>query len=116
MIKLIIFDMDGTLISMKEHHQTALNLALSEVDPKYVITPEEQVSTYEAIPTSKKLEILTNTKSLPPEFHEKIATSKQAHTLKLLSEFGRDNRLCEIFERLKYDGFFLAVASNSVRA
>ena len=41
MNKLIIFDLDGVLIESRELHYEALNAALSNVDPLFVITKEE---------------------------------------------------------------------------
>jgi beta-phosphoglucomutase-like phosphatase (HAD superfamily) len=36
--KLIIFDLDGVLIDSRELHYHALNDALNDIDPKYVIS------------------------------------------------------------------------------
>ena len=38
MIKLVIFDLDGVLVDARELHYEALNLALSSVDEKYIIS------------------------------------------------------------------------------
>ena len=44
MIKLIIFDMDGVLVEAKQIHYDTLNEALAEIDPKYVISEAEHLS------------------------------------------------------------------------
>lgn len=85
MIRAIIFDLDGVLIdSTKRLHFTALNLALSEISKKYVITKEEQHATFEALSTRQKLSILSNLKGLPVHLHKSIESRKQDITKKLL--------------------------------
>ena len=64
MIKLIIFDLDGVLIDARELHYEALNRALYSIDPKFTINKEEHLSTYDGLPTTKKLELLTKNKNL----------------------------------------------------
>ena len=59
MIKLIVFDLDGVLIESKELHFHALNRSLEE---KYQISIEEHLSTYDGLPTSEKLKLLTKSK------------------------------------------------------
>lgn len=39
MVKLIVFDLDGVLVSTKKLHYDAFNKALAEIDPKYVTYP-----------------------------------------------------------------------------
>ena len=58
MIKLIIFDLDGVLVDARELHYEALNKALLSLDAKYVIKRDEHLSSYDGLPTTKKLEKL----------------------------------------------------------
>ena len=67
MIKLIVFDLDGVLVDARDIHYEAFNLALGDIDPKYVINREEHLSTYDGIPTSKKLKSLTEHKNFPSD-------------------------------------------------
>ena len=80
MIKLLIFDLDGVLISSKESHFKALNDALKEIDPTYIISEEEHVNRYDGLPTKEKLKMLTKEKGLPENLHEQIYTRKQFFT------------------------------------
>ena len=116
MIKLVIFDMDGVLVDARELHYEALNRALAEVDEKFVISREEHLSTYDGLPTSKKLNALTEDKGLPKECHEKVWKGKQEATQRIINEeMSHDERLRQILKALKKDGRSICVASNSIR-
>ncbi len=72
MNNLIIFDLDGVLIDSKEIHFNALNLALANVDKKYIISRNDQDTTFEGLTTYSKLNILTYTRGLPRALHKSI--------------------------------------------
>ena len=82
MIKLIVFDLDGVLVDAKELHYQALNRALEKIDKKYIIHREEHLSTYDGLPTRKKLQLLTKNKGLPKDFYDAVWTLKQEATQK----------------------------------
>lgn len=116
MIKLIISDLDGVLIDSREIHFLALNKALAEVDNKYIISEEEHLSTYDGLPTKRKLEMLTKEKNLPTSYYDKIFQNKQKYTQELLlNSVQRNERLIEIFRKLKSQGYKIWVASNAIR-
>lgn len=115
-IKLIIFDLDGVLIESKDIHYRALNLALAEYDDKYVISYEDHINRFDGKPTSVKLNMLLEERGLPASVHDSINKSKQEHTYRLLSEEITENhRIVLLFWFLKKRGYFVAVASNSIR-
>lgn len=116
MIKLIIFDLDGVLINMKDLHYEALNGALLSFDERYVIGRDEHLSIYDGRPTTVKLNLLTKNKGLPKKLYDDVWSKKQGETLKLIDKFTVDERLCSVLKRLKSDGFIICVASNSIRA
>ncbi|MBR6164271.1 HAD family phosphatase [bacterium] len=114
-IKAIIFDMDGVLIDAKDWHYEALNKALNLFG--YNISRYDHLVTFDGLPTSKKLEMLTLEKGLPRGLHNFINHMKQIYTLeyvymKCKPLFNHQYALA----RLKKEGYGLALASNSVRA
>lgn len=115
MIKLVIFDLDGVLVDAREIHYHALNKALEAIDPKYIIHRNEHLSTYDGLPTTKKLNMLTQNKELPPELHDTVWALKQEKTIELLKELKYDKGMCRILEDLVDDGYQIYVASNSIR-
>lgn len=115
MNKLVIFDLDGVLIDSRDMHYEALNLALSNVDQKYVITRDEHLSLYDGLPTSRKLTMLTEKKDLPVDKHQQIWEDKQKATLDIFSRLEHDHELMYYFQQLKNKGYLISVASNSIR-
>ena len=114
MIKVVIFDLDGVLVDARELHYEALNRALDKYDAR--ITRDEHLSTYDGLPTTKKLELLTENKGLPKNVYEEIWKDKQFQTQKIIDEeYGPDKRMIKILSKLKKDGLKICVCSNSIR-
>ena len=113
--KLFIFDLDGTLVDSKEVHFNALNEALKEIDPKYVISKEDQEKMFEGIPTKQKLSILSKYKALPLELHDEISKLKQEKTIDFFKNLDKDEELIELFKIIKEHHVDIAVASNCIR-
>ncbi len=113
MIKAIIFDLDGVLVDAREIHYDALNNALARYN--FNITREEHLSTYDGLPTKKKLLMLTEKKGLSPELYDSIWKAKQEETLEILRKLEPDYRIIEILKKLRNKGYRLAVCSNSIR-
>jgi len=112
MVKLIVFDLDGVLVSAKEIHYDALNEALGD---KYAISWNEHLSTYDGLKTSQKLDMLTDLKDLPVEQHQRIWKDKQKYTLQMLNNLQPDTHLQEVIGALSDCDYKLVVASNSIR-
>ena len=69
MIKLVVFDLDGVLVDARDLHYDAMNLALADIAPECVISREEHLSTYDGLPTTKKLGLLTEHKNLSSDLY-----------------------------------------------
>jgi len=113
-IKAIVFDMDGVLIEAKEWHYEALNKALRLFG--YEISRYDHLVTYDGLPTSKKLEMLSLEKGLPIGLHQFINDMKQQYTVDMVNLYCSPRFFHEYaLSRLKAEGYHLAVASNSIR-
>jgi beta-phosphoglucomutase len=113
-IKAVVFDMDGVLIDAKEWHYEALNRALGLFG--YTISRMDHLTTFDGLPTRKKLEMLTLDRGLPRGLHAFLNDLKQVYTTELIHlrckpTFAHEYAL----SKLKGMGYRLAVASNSVR-
>ena len=115
MIKCILFDLDGVLVSAKEIHYEALNQALKEVDEKFIITLQEHLGVYDGLKTEQKLNLLSKNKNLPVNLHKQIWDRKQQITLEQINNFTPNKQLCEVLEYLSNKGYKLACCSNSIR-
>jgi len=115
-IKCIIFDLDGVLVDTKPTHYEALNTALSEVSPEYIITFNDHINKYDGLPTNKKLQIITKEKGLPENTYSQIWERKQNITLELLRKnIKPDTKLHELMRQLKQEGYYICIASNSIK-
>jgi HAD superfamily hydrolase (TIGR01509 family) len=113
-IKAVLFDLDGVLVDATEWHFEALNRALSLFG--YTISRYEHLTTYNGLPTRRKLEMLSVEKGFPRGLHSLVNKIKQKYTREEILR-----RCTPVFEKefmvhqLKRDGFKLAVCSNSIR-
>lgn len=114
MIKAILFDMDGVLIDAKEWHYDALNRALRLFG--FQISRYDHLTTFDGLPTSKKLEMLSLERGLPRGLHRFINEMKQLYTLQIVHAKCTPTFVHEYaLASLKNRGYQLAVGSNSVR-
>lgn len=114
-IEAVAFDMDGVLIDAREWHYEALNRALGLLG--FTISRFDHLSTYDGLPTRRKLEMLSLERGLPRSLHGFINDLKQQYTMEIVHA-----RCKPVFQhefalsKLQSQGYKLAVASNSVRA
>lgn len=113
-IEAVVFDMDGVLIDAKDWHYHALNRALELFG--YTISRADHLSTFDGLPTRKKLEMLSEERGLPRGLHEFLNTLKQQYTT---DQVHTDCHPVFVHEyalsNLKARGYKLGLASNSVR-
>lgn len=115
MIKLVIFDMDGVLVDIKDMHFDTLNDAISEYDPGATISYQEHIHTYDGLKTFDKLKLLTQKKNLSPDLHNRIWRLKQEKTIAYVKNLTGSATIRQTLKQLKDQGFTIAVASNSIR-
>lgn len=116
MKKLVCFDFDGVLVRLKEVHYLVLNKALELVDPKYAISEEEHLSTYDGLSTNVKLEMLNKSKGLPKISFEEVFENKQKFTVEVMKQqLEKDYHIYNILHRLKKENYTIYVTSNAIR-
>lgn len=115
MIRAVFFDMDGVLIDAKEWHYEALNKALALFGMP--IDRQAHLSTFDGLPTRRKLAMLGQTQGLPVGLHKLLNDLKQEYTMELIYGGCKPTFHHQFaLSRLKTEGYSIAVCSNSVRA
>ena len=115
MIKAILFDMDGVLIEARDWHYEALNRALDLFG--MAIDRDTHLSTFDGLPTKRKLQMLQKSRGLPEPLHDFINRLKQNYTAEIV--YARCRPVFQhrfALSRLKAKGYRMAVCSNSIRA
>jgi len=113
-VKAILFDMDGVLIDAKEWHYEALNWALAHFG--FNINRYEHLTTYDGLPTVKKLDMLSIERGLPRGLHTFINELKQKKTMKLAAEYCSPRFATQYaLSQLQKRGYRMAVCSNSIK-
>lgn len=113
-IKAILFDMDGVLIDAKDWHYEALNRALDLFGMP--ISRLDHLTTFDGLPTRKKLEMLSLERGMPSTLHDFINEMKQQYTMDIVHSRCNPRFTHEYaLSKLKSFGYGLAVCSNSIR-
>ena len=114
MIKAVIFDMDGVLIEAKDWHYEALNRALRLFG--FEISRYDHLTTFDGLPTKRKLQMLSSVDNLPVRLHDFINDMKQRYTMEIVNASCKPRFNHEFaLSKLQALGYRMAVASNSVR-
>jgi beta-phosphoglucomutase len=114
-IEAVVFDMDGVLIDAKDWHYEALNKAL--VLFGYEISRADHVSTFDGLPTRRKLEMLSRDRGLPRSLHPFLNELKQQYTIDQVYLMCKPLFVHEYaLSHLKARGYKLGLASNSIRS
>jgi len=86
MIKAILYDLDGVLVDATEWHYESLNIALKEI-AGFIIERDEHISTFNGIPTKKKMDILNKQNRLPSALFDDVWKMKQEKTKDVIEKY-----------------------------
>lgn len=113
-MKLIIFDLDGVLVSTKLIHYDSLNNALKfyGYDP---IDYQEHLTKYDGHGTRYKLNLLLSENKIKEADLESLYNKKQELTFDLLTQIEVNDVLLEIIRYIKSQNIKIYVASNSIK-
>jgi len=115
MNKAILFDLDGVLVDACEWHYQSLNMALTDV-VHYAVSREDHNSTYNGLPTRRKLKILASVGIIREDDFDKISELKQEYTVQVIEKFCVESiSKIVMMQRLKTKGYKIACITNSVR-
>jgi len=110
----ILFDADGVMFDARGIHYKALNMALEKHGCH--ITYKEHLDRYDGKTTRTKLVMLTEEQNLSPELYDEIFDDKQRYTNDLFeAELKQDQTKIDLVQKLKDDGYLVAIASNAIR-
>lgn len=114
---LMIFDLDGVLVDLKDTHFLTLNQAITDVVGfKHIISLSDHYKKFDGLSTYDKLNILSNDKELDKSKHKEINDKKQEYTIDyIISNVNPNLNITNLFKYLKENGYKIAIASNSVR-
>ena len=114
-IRAILFDLDGVLVSFADCHYEALNLALQEVCGLPVAPQERGI--FEGLSTRQKLAMMVAMGQIPSGTEDAIYRLKQAHTMRLAEERVESDPVKILMcRRLGMHVSNLACVSNCIRA
>lgn len=114
MIKSVLFDLDGVLVDACEWHKVSLNKALLEVS-NIELNDDEHHTTFNGLPTKKKLELLVKQKRIKQSDFDLIWQKKQDYTKETIISLAKlDRDKIELHSYIKNLGIQIACVTNSI--
>lgn len=114
MLKCILYDLDGVLVDACEWHRLSLNKALQSIS-NIELTTEEHETTFNGLPTKKKLDLLIKQNRIKPEDYSSIWQAKQNYTKEIISSTAKiDQDKIKLHQYVKEQGIKIACITNSI--
>ena len=114
MIRAVLFDLDGVLVDACEWHRLSLNRALMDV-AGFELSDDEHKTTFNGLPTKKKLELLITQNRVSPEEQDRIFQLKQKYTKDtILATAKNDTVKTDMLSYLKQMSIKVACVTNSI--
>jgi beta-phosphoglucomutase len=114
MIRAVLFDLDGVLVDACEWHKLSLNKALIDV-AGFELNEEEHKSTFNGLPTKKKLELLLKQNRISDQQYDTIWRLKQFYTKETISATAKNDSVkIELMTFLKQRNILVACVTNSI--
>ena len=115
LIRAVFFDLDGVLIDACDWHYYALNAALKKI-ANVEIKRDEHATTFNGLPTRKKLRILTEQGRIPGDCHDNVWGEKQRLTEEVIRTRAKiDINKQEMHDLLRARGLVLCCVTNSIK-
>jgi len=115
MNKAVLFDLDGVLVDACDWHYKALNVALKQVS-NYEISKEDHITTYNGLPTKRKLKILADVGVIRGSDMERISILKQELTVGIIEDFCIHSiSKVSLMKMLKGADYKIGCVTNSVK-
>ena len=115
MNKAVLFDLDGVLVDACDWHYEALNRALREV-ANYTISREDHVTTYNGLPTKRKLKMLADVGVIRESDMDRISDLKQELTVGVIEDFCIHSiSKVVMMKMLKDAGYKIGCVTNSIK-
>lgn len=114
MIKAILYDLDGTLADCADWHALALNMTLKELC-NFEISKDEHISTFNGLPTKKKLDILIDQRRITINMYQEICNKKQQYTKDIIESSAKlDPIKIKLHRQNRWNGLKSACVTNSI--
>ena len=115
MNKAVLFDLDGVLVVACDWHYEALNRALKQVS-NYEISREDHVTTYNGLPTKRKLKMLADVGVIRESDMDRISDLKQELTVGVIEDFCIHSiSKVVMMKMLKDAGYKIGCVTNSIK-
>ena len=115
MNKAVLFDLDGVLVDACDWHYEALNRALKQVS-NYEISREDHTTTYNGLPTKRKLQMLADVGVIRKSDIDRISNLKQELTVGVIEDFCIHSiPKVAMMKMLKDAGYKIGCVTNSIR-